>query len=62
MSALVTSTPSLEEQMQELQRKLEEKRPKLLISLLALKTESEKKLMRLTVATQLSLRKISGSS
>ena len=32
-------------------------RPKLLISLLALKTESEKKIMRLTVATQLSIRK-----
>jgi len=54
-------TPSLGDQMQELQRRLAAKRPKSLISLLALKTKSEKEIMRLTVATQLSLYKISRS-
>jgi len=58
MPVLVTSTPSLEEQMQELQRKLIEKELKLLILLVALKIESVKKLMRLTIATPLSLREI----
>ena len=60
MSALVTSTPSLEEQMQELQSKLEENKAEIANLIFALKTESEKKIMRLTVATQLSLSKISG--
>ena len=38
----LTSTPSLKEQMQELQRSVPKKRPKSLISLLTLKIEGEK--------------------
>jgi len=44
--------------MQELQRKLVEKEAKLLILLLTLKIKSVKKLIRLALSTQSSLRKI----
>ena len=61
MPVLVTSTPSLKEQMQELQRRLVEKEAELPISPLALKTKSAKKLTRPVVVKQVSLHKISRS-
>ena len=61
MPFLVTSTPSLEEQMQELQQKLAEKEAKIANLATALRTGSVRKLIRLVVATQSSLRKISRS-
>jgi len=62
MLVSVTCTPTLEEQMQELERSLAEKEAE--IANLATHFENrerKKKIMRLTVATRLSLWKISRS-
>jgi len=61
MSVLVTSTPSLEEQMQELQRKLAEKETEIANLITQLENREHKKIMRLAVAPRLSFRKISRS-
>jgi len=61
MPVLVTNTPSLEEQMQELQRKLAEKEAEIANLATRLGNREREKLTRLVVPKQLSLHKISRS-
>ena len=61
MLVLVTNTQSLEEQIQELKKGLAEKEAGIANLATCLENERHEKIMRLTVATQLSLCKISWS-